>query len=387
MLFNSEDEMQKWFENALEHHGGLTGIVDTPTETRENPNDIIEQKFRKSLDSCMKSFDDIQKISARENIAFERDSVLEPDALFYCPHTERIVIVELKNSAETSRETGTELSAYTAEIRNHLPFIAEGDIVNIIISTEWPDLLKRHVLQDIFWRDRKLICLEPYKAGKEIRLRTKQYRDLKVSVDLSLFGHNISGFQLCLYDNSVYGKDVNHNHNGLLHNLNQIKSAMVAVSAKGNTLGSHGFAFLWRDVANALCPYSIVICNVNPYSLLDRSLPDSNLSEIQNRLVNLVQQQEPTGHGESFMEISREATSFVEFFCNPCIEGFHNWQELENMMMGRAEYVSFVSWGVIEDLFFDYLREKNQSGDVVDTDSPVFGAEFIGDLIKVGDLD
>lgn len=388
MLFKSEDEMQKWLESQLKEIDGLSELFDHDdlslnTESR----DIIENKYYQSFEYCLRSLHITEAISANENIALEKPAILKPDMMLYAPETQSIVIVELKNDKGATRQAGTELSAYAAEVQNYLPFISDSDIVSVIISTEWPTLLKRHIMQEIFWHQRKLICLEPYKDGDAIRLKIKPYAELSVStLDLALSGDHVGGYQLCLYDYGLYGE--NPDRSCLDQYQKEMKAAMAALAAKGNALGSHGFAFLWKDDwTMSLAPYSMTICNIAPFNRLDRFIfelegTDKKLSDMQERFIRIVTEHDPTGHGEALLETTKEAELFLNHFCTPRLEGFVTWPALKNVMQGRAEYISFVAWGVFGTLFFDKLRMKYQSSEQVDVDSPEVGLELIEEMVR-----
>jgi hypothetical protein len=384
-LFESEEKMQEWLEGEITTRESLSdlidGIVAAPNSSSSTASFKIESVYR----YCLESLHNLFIISTDENIALSTKEKLKPDILAYAPETQSMVIFELKNIGGPTRQSATELSAYCAEINNYLPFISDADIVNIIISNEWPTLLRKHIVQDILWRGRKLLCLRPYQAGSELRLQAVSPNDLGcLEFDLKMAPQHVGGFQICLYDNELYSKDPNRSR--LDQFQPQMRSAMAAMASKGNLAGNHGFAFLWKDNwGESLAPYSITILNVAAFNRLDRFLIDLpegvEPSEIQKRFFKLVADYAPEGHGQSLNELLEEAQRFLKGFCSPQPEGFMTWPALHNSMKQRAEYVSFSAWGFFGERHLDLLQKKYEAGQSPIFDSADLGLELVASVI------
>ncbi len=384
-LFVDEKEMQKWLESEISEHGSLSDLIDDSSAEADVPSSLASEIIDAAYRYCLESLHILNIIAADENISLTKKDILRPDILAYAPETESIVIIELKNISGPTREAGTELSAYCAEINNYLPFISDADIVNVIISNEWPTLLRRHVIQDILWRGRKLLCLRPYNCETGIRLATVSPKDLGCyETDLKLGTKHLGGYQLCLYDHTLYSENADRTR--LDQYLPQMHSAMSAMAAKGNLSGNHGFAFLWRDKwVDSLAPYSITILNVAAFNRLDRFLFDlpegENLSDMQERFVKLAGEYVPEGHGRSLQELTNETERFLKGFCSPRPEGFTTWPLLGDIMNRRAEHLSFAAWGFFGERHLELLQEKYKEGQSPTFDSPEVGLELITKVI------
>ena len=161
-LFSSESIMQEWLSRALEGAEGLAElIVNLDALEEESASNFAASRMLQSFRTCVSSLYITQKISENENISINEGEILKPDFVLYAPETESVVIVELKNIAGPTRQAGTELAAYSCEIRTTIPFLSDGDIVHILISTEWPTLLRHFVQHEIFWQRKNLLCLQP----------------------------------------------------------------------------------------------------------------------------------------------------------------------------------------------------------------------------------
>lgn len=384
-IFENEQKMQDWLERELSDREGLTEIIE---DFDFGTAKTASWSFRKVLESyeyCLQSLDLLELISRNEDISISPKEILRPDILAYAPETQSVFIIELKNISGPTRQAGTELSAYCAEVNNYLPFISDSDIINVIISMEWPTLLRRHVVQDILWRGRKLICLRPELIGSDIRLKVVTPDDLGCAeVDLKLSPHHVGGYQLCLYDDELYSHSPNRDR--MNAHLPQMKSALSAMAAKGHALGSHGFAFLWRDLwAESLAPYNITILNVASFNRLDRfllELPEGDdLAEISRRLLRMVSEFSPEGHGNSLNDITNEGERFLRAFCTPRTEGFFTWPALRDVMDRRADHVAFTAWGIFGERHLDLLDQEYSAGNNPDFFSPQIGIKLVNWIV------
>ncbi|WP_222424566.1 hypothetical protein, partial [Yersinia mollaretii] len=316
----------------------------------------------------------------------DKKQSLKPDFLLYSSESEAIIIVELKNIVGPSRQAGTELSAYACETRTYMPFLTENDICNVIISPCWPTLLKHCIFNEIFWGQKNIICLEPVRYEGDIRLSIKDIGDFSmVNTGMKISGKHVAGYQLCLYDNELYGQ--NKNRERLDKFIPQMKSSLAVMSQEGNRQKGHGFAFLWKDhLSISLAPYSITICNISAFKSIERFLHNTEWYEdtngMQKRFIELLQNHAPSGHGDSLLKINRTGQRFLKSVCNPQSEGYLDWEDLHELMKGRAEFIAFQGWGVFGGLFNELLIKAYENG-ATDTSRmcPTLGFQVINEII------
>lgn len=270
-MFGNEKSMQVWLSNSLKSVDGIGDLIINNEEFSSfTPNTLAEKKIFKSFSYCCESLYINEVISENINISLKEGDSLKPDFLLYASETESIVIVELKNDVSPTRQAGTELSAYASEIKSYIPFVSEGDIINVIISTKWPTLLKHYVFNEIFWLQKNLICLEPVRFEGEVKLKILDVSHLvEDDVTFKICPQHLGGYQLCLYDNELYKPE--HDKNRLDSHIEQMKTALEMIAIKGYSHKSHGFAFLWKDHWElSLAPYSITVLNFAPFNSVER---------------------------------------------------------------------------------------------------------------------
>ena len=377
-VFSSENEMQNWLSNELKNNKSLISLINNYEEFQSlNITGIIENKIYKIFEHCLKSLHITEIISENQNISLKKGDILKPDFLLYAPETESIVIVELKNLTSPSRQAGTEVSAYASEIKSYIPFISEGDLINVIISPVWTTLLKHYVLHELFWLQRNIICLEPFiKDGLTLLkiININNLIDNEISFKLS--EKHLGGYQLCLYDYSKSDFEIH---------LNQMKSALSAMAAKGNSQKNHGFAFLWKDHWElSIAPYSITILNFAPFNSLERLFQEENFhpNEMTEKFIKIISDFCPEGHGQSLEQITEVGSLFLEDFSSPRAEGFTTWKFLKSTMLERATIKSFRAWGIFEELLSEkILNEYKRGNKNINYDCPIIGLELINEIV------
>ena len=387
-IFHSEREMQTWLQDQLIAGKSLGDLIANPVFLENCEAEGQEQRaILESFEYCYSSLWCNELISADTNISQTKGEILRPDFLLYGAETESVLIVELKNANNATRQAGTEASAYAAEIRSYVPLISDGDVVNVIISTSWPVLLRHYIANEIIWSGRKIICLQP-KQDCQSSITLEILDPAKIvpkSVEARISDLEIGGYQLCLYDNELYADPTNGER--LVPFKQQMLTAMQAMSAKGNALRGHGFAFLWRDNLNhSLAPFSITVVNSAPFQGLRNLVREiksaTELSDIHLKFLSLLHEFDPAGHGNTLSAITDSARDMLSHFCSPQMEGFFAWQQLREIMLSRGELISFSSWGVFQDFHFANIRTAYLSGDTkLSFDDPDMGLNCVDSLV------
>lgn len=377
--------MQEWLCLELRGKEGLSDLIsnreylDEITEDNKNTDEV---RFIKSFKNSLSSLEYNTIISEDENISLKRKESLKPDLLLYSSSPEGIVIVELKNIKNPTRQVGTELSAYSNSVLNYLPFLPNGDLYHVIISTCWPTLLKNYIFHEIYWQKRNLICLEPVGSNTNISLEIKDISTLlSHNIPSKISENYLSGYHLCLYDYDLYKGGCRKK---LDKNIEQMKAAILLISAEGNRQNSHGFSFLWRDLAEtSLTPYNITVVNISPFELLERFiLQEREFTKIQRKLFKIVRELTPGGQNNSLTKIVRPAKELLANICSPQPEIFESFPILERAMDQRADYIAFQGWGVFGDLFNEYLiAEFSSENDSISITSPHLGWRVVESII------
>ena len=380
--------MQDWASSLLDQNDGLIEVITNAETAADDPiDDYYSSRISASIRKSLESLKLHEVVFGDENISITQKESLKPDFVLYAPETESIIVVELKNISGPSREAGTELGAYTSEIRSAIPFISDGDIVHVIVSPVWPTLLLHYVRHQIFWQRKNVICLEPEKNDSdEIVLKALTVSDIyEDTACIQISEKHLGAYQLCFYDYSVKDNTQSEQHNLLDH----FNTALGAMAITGDRLNSHGFAFLWKDMSStSAAPYSITIANFAPFQSIERflHLKDTELPKVVERYMRLVQENSPSGHSSKTMwEIIDSGKELLDMVCQSSVEGYHPWKTHKNFMtngLGRADFISFAGWGLFGEMQIKKLKEAYKSGEVnKPITDPTLGWSVINELI------
>jgi len=343
------------------------------------PKGYAEEKFVESYNLAWGALTYVEILTADTNISLNKTEALRPDFILYDQEKESIIIVELKNRAQATREAGTEIGAYAAAIRKYMPLLADSDIVNVIVSSAWPPLLRHFIFNEIVWLGRSVICMEPCVENgndhlriKDIRCFTDSERAAKIPLD-ALGGHVIG-----LERSSQQSES-------LSRHVRRMRQAGMAMARKGTALRSHGFAFLWQT-DNAHVPYCFTLVNVAP--LLDlghlaaQDPPFSMINAFAQRLRHVVRDNGPGGHTRSLSLIDKHARIFVETWCRPVSEAYCDWESLkQDILDHKVRMLGFYPWGIFAEVFHSKLAQRISKGKDATHDRCATGWEVISELV------
>ncbi|MCA4002040.1 hypothetical protein JKP10_21320 [Vibrio vulnificus] len=379
-MFKNEAEMQQRIAEYAHRFGGLSELIEE--HDYEAGNSLEEDLIIESYNYCLESLYETELISENENISLFDKQILKPDFLLFDPGYEKFIIVELKNSKGPTREAGTELGAYSNVIKTHFPMIADSDIAFVVISSDWPTLLKNYLFNEIFWHKRKILCLEPVaQEGSSFRLQCLNPKALfEQNVKTTFSNKSFSGMQYCIYGSGIYSGDPIEK---LDDNIFQIKASFERIIRKSQQHNSHGFAFLWKDFRKgSLARYNVTLVDINPFEKYQGSIINLE-NRFTEKLFNCLSEHEVSGMTGTTIDSMRSGGYFLENIASPIPEGFLPWGELKKIMLQNCELISFKSWGVVADLYDEFLCDLYLTSNVdYEYDNPGLGIKFTESIIR-----
>lgn len=387
--FKSEADMQSWLSNCLEDTYDLADLITNKDYLDKfKPKSIEHKKILRSFKVCLESLYGTKSIIENENIFPNNTYILKPDFILYSGSTEGVVIIELKNIKNPTRQAGTEFNAYSSAIKSHLPFISDGDIYNVIISHNYPTLLVQYIFHEIFWKQRNFLCLTPSYSLDGINLEILSIESIYKSNEenkLSISAKSITGYHICLYNY----ENCETPQNILDKNIEQMKTSLIAMKSEGIKQHSHGFAILWKNKEiNAISPYFITLCNLSAFSLFNNIIcnTDKESSLLENKIFEIMNDIcSPTGHSSTLFRITESGEDFLKIFCEPRIEISADWKHLYGDILDmHEEIISFQSWGFFGELFNERLLDKySKCSTSYSSDDPRIGEEILTEFIDL----
>jgi len=393
-IFQNEDEMQLWIEEVMEDSEGLgESIVDFELIIDYIPRNYFEKKIKESYQHCYPSLMLTELLTKNENISSSKGDVLKPDIIAYATERESIVLIELKNISGPSRQAGTELSAYSGELKGYLSHLSDGDIINVIVSPIWPTLLKHYIFNNIVWQNKNMICLEPCIVNGVIKLKPLEISTLiQAETPLQFSSDHLSGYHICLYDNSQYARQNVRKPTKLHSQIEVIKSTLSRMASEGEKENGHGFLILTKENkigGYGLAPYMITLVNVAPFSSIERYFHDENIKTYEDlpmigqKFYGIYTYFQPNGMGTSTSKIFNSGKRYLKEICRPTIESINTWRTLKlEIHSKRNEAIYFESWGIFKEKTTEMLFEKYSNNEYDYTlNSISLGFEVIEQLI------
>ncbi|WP_373963091.1 hypothetical protein [Kosakonia sacchari] len=389
-IFKNENEMQSWLEKEMEDIEGLGSLLFNVESIKNyKPRNEVEKKIKDSYMHCLPSLYLTEIITKNQNISSSSGDILKPDILAYGIERESLILIELKNLSGTTREAGTELAAYSGELKGYLSHLSDGDIMNVIISPFWPTLLKHYVFNNIVWQNKNMICLEPCIVENKIVLKPLELSILLQAEMPQKFGpEHLCGYHICLYDDSQYSHD--REPTKLHGQIEVIKASIARMAAEGEKANSHGFLILTKEINGyGLAPYMITLVNAAPLSSIERYFHSDEIKTykdlpfIGQKIYDIVTYYEPLGLGANTSKIFTSGKPYLKKICNPQIESINPWTILRGEINNwRTEAIYFESWGVFKEKSMEILFNKYQSDDYdYNLNSIQLGFEVIEELV------
>jgi hypothetical protein len=309
------------------------------------------------------------------DISLKKNGSMYPDVVVFNPETEKIIIVELKRSKSTARETITELMAYEHGIKNYLPFLSNFDVLYCVVSTDYTTLLDFSISSLTVWESKQILALEIVKEGligKEPELTFKIHLPNAWS-SLGFLGkanNSLSTSKITLQKKKDF-KFKEEAREIIFH-------AAELISKEGDRNKSHGFALVGQDLwcfPNAV-NFQIICGFINPYAFLpitqDTSLTNHSRKQIGRYFID---NQDDIGSSYLCSAALRKALDFLWQFFFVDLEGLSDWStdrllgwELEDgwdsLFSGYETYLGFrhrilplkvETWGCLGDFSRDYV--------------------------------
>lgn len=322
---------------------------------------IITDLHKSSVETIIKSLQnqDFDIINGKEikNVAIGNDR-LYVDVLIKGIENPKYYIIELKVNKDTGRETVTELMAYRHEIKNHLPFISDGDVTLIIISLEYSSLLK-HAVSSLLLDNIPVLCLKPIILNEEIV--SYNVEDILAWTDIEVKKINkkmFEGYSLHLLskiDEEKIEKSVIDRER---------KFAIECYKADANMSNTNGICIIWDhynsrpSINNISSDYAISIFKINPYCISYKNLV--NESDVLSKYIveNIHKNDNLESSGLEIDQPSNKLHSILSKKYYPEYEGLATLYLYEEILLKSGKPIYYDAWGrlgqQIKNIYYEY---------------------------------
>lgn len=286
-----------------------------------------------------------------KNISLNASERLMPDFILVNESSGQIIIIELKRDSQSEREAITEILGYAQEVKNHLPFLSEYDLLYIIVSTNFDTLLKHSVSSLILNGTTNLLCLKPDVNNESCDFEVfipDSWTDICQSF---IPPEAFSSYTLVLYNEK--NKWPSDKYEGLM----LLETACELIARHADRTKSHGFCIAWENCYDRdnYSPYCITIFVLNPRSFTENIMFREDL-RVNNPLMDHLKKTsdcEFYNWPESTFRICDSAKDYLDNYCNPTWETAIYLSDFHHLYY-QARPLHFKSWGSVGD-FVQYF--------------------------------
>ena len=416
-----ESEIQMYIEQLIKDNLFLDSIQD---------RDLVDQRYdsffdedfvpsfsidyfstKKIISSAKTVLDNAYSLeiitTAAQNISLNRQERLFPDLILCNEENGKIIILEIKKSKATARETLTEMLAYEYEIKNLLPFLSNFEVLYCILSTEYSTLLDHSVSSLITWESKQILCLK-IEVNNEQKMQMKVYLPSAwTSLGIPYFPYNsFPIFQIILYEKE---------HNETFYDAESVVlTAANLIAQEGDRSNSNGFVMLWYDswegwenVAGSATLH-LTVGFINPYvflpSLESLGMIDTTKNPVSQYFLEKIEEL-----GESHFcivgyEIIEKSIKFLNKYFNARVEGISCWNDFrikpnrKNFSIGAVYHrvlpLKVKLWGNLGDFTRELIVHQGMwnytfsgiSNRVISLEDPILNISLIDSLSGINIL-
>lgn len=354
---------------------------------------LCTRKLLSAANNVLSGLESVEIITtASQNISVDRQERLFPDLILVNHDKAKIIIVELKRSKKTARETLTEMLAYEHEVRNFLPFFSNFEILFCILSTEYPNLLNHSITNLTTWESKQILCLKVQESEDDELSFEVYLPSAWFSLNTNGFPPNaISTFKIILYK---------HSKDKISPDAKAAVSYAASLIAKeGDRNNSHGFVLIWRDCWNledvtGAVEYQLLIGLINPYAFLPFAQSLGVIDASQSPFGEyFLDKSDDISVFYSNQEVIKKALMFLDKFFRVSLEGFSNWSDERlkyhtYFMRDRALTLKVELWGALGDFSREIIVHpgfnkhilSGISGSILGCENPLIAIPLINEI-------
>jgi hypothetical protein len=305
MKFSEKDIQEYIWENRLNWHS-LIGDLDLPQlhefsygVTNPTPDCLLHNLTVKRLQEIYELISDLNFLGCEVPLSRADQSTIRADFIALSSCQDRMIVMELKKSIQTERQSFTELLAYSNHLKITFPGMTKEDIVYVLIAPMQTRIVKEAFIQTLVFDKRPIFAFVP-EFSDENDISTLRLTPWIPTIN-EMVNFTRTTFHPCNLDvvkmyweysenfwDPPKGERIKDYQVGQLNSVSSLAAQVMEQK------GINGFAYcsqVWPELSCAL-PYtnSLVIVGINPYSVTSEIYSiehneESETSEYYNRVI------------------------------------------------------------------------------------------------------
>ncbi|WP_273209102.1 hypothetical protein [Runella zeae] len=388
------ESKEKWEELIIDIEFPEKYSFDADEDSINNlsPDMLIYNELIERLEDLFSSIKGLRLFGCEVPLKKDGDSTIRADLLGIIEGISGIALIEIKKSAQTERQSYTELLAYAAHLHSLFPTISKDDITYILISPMEERIVREATIHSFLFDEKPVFAFIPSWTGDDITtLKLTPWipsvQDI-IHVTQSVFSQkNFEVFKVTWDKIDDWNAEKGENPTEyMIERMNKITSYAAQIM---ESKGIHGFVYTSQAYPELpFLPNSIVIAGINPFKvakdnfLIKEGISPFKLGDISDEAINLLQiipeltnkAREVNEENEYLYDliitwsntISKIAFDSVELMTtndkNERYErdwGGMTWDQYQTIMLEDALGFNFCvkPTGLLRKLFVDYTKE------------------------------
>jgi hypothetical protein len=283
MKFSEKDIQEYIWENRLNWHS-LIGDLDLPQlhefsygVTNPTPDCLLHNLTVKRLQEIYELISGLNFLGREVPLSRAEQSTIRADFIALSSCQDRMIVMELKKSIQTERQSFTELLAYSNHLKITFPGMTKEDIVYVLIAPMQTRIVKEAFIQTLVFDKRPIFAFVP-EFSDENDISTLRLTPWIPTIN-EMVNFTRTTFHPCNLDivkmyweysenfwDPPIGEQIKDHQVGRLNSISSMAAQVMEQK------GINGFAYCsqtWPELSPML-PYtnSLVVVGINPYSVI-----------------------------------------------------------------------------------------------------------------------
>jgi len=285
MKFSERDIQEYIWENQSDW-GSLIGNLDLPKAYEFShdllnltPEYLLHNLAIKRIQEIYELISELEFLGCEVPLNRTDQSTIRADFVALSSQRDRMIIVELKKSAQTERQSFTELLAYSNHLKITFPGMSREDIVYVLIAPMQTRIVKEAFIQTLVFDKRPIFAFVPEFSDENdistLRLTPwiPTINEMISFTQTTFHPCNLDVVKVCWeYSEDFWdppkGEQIKDYQVGQLNSVSSLAAQVMEQK------GINGFAYcsqIWPELSSNL-PYtnSLVVVGINPYSVTSK---------------------------------------------------------------------------------------------------------------------
>jgi hypothetical protein len=247
-------------------------------------SDLLCARYERQIDRHLQRLERLILDGKEVRLIRDSDTTTRVDLLGHLGTSGDLVVIELKKSSQTERQSFTQLLSYSNHFCTLFPLLSESTISSILIAPMIGRSVRDAFAQELIINGKNIVALIPNVDNNIVSLTPYypsdlQYRWLENNI-LDDRSFTVITASFPLIEGWIDAGESNASEPPQ-YTKEAFQAMTAIISQKAEALGLHGFVYArqhWNELAHVFShPNTIVLCLINPFGLFRSDVFDGQV--------------------------------------------------------------------------------------------------------------